>query len=195
MQTLNFNNANIQKIADSILSGEVCVIPTDTLYGFSCSAFSKHAVEKIYKLKQREADKPFIILLPNIQALSRFGIVLDTQTEKKLQDLWPAKLSVVFDCANSEYEYLHRGKKTLCFRIPAYPLLLSLLELTGPITSTTVNISGENPIEDINEAKGIFGDDVNLYVDAGILKSEPSTVIKISDGNITVIRQGSLIIS
>ncbi len=195
MQTLNFNNTNIQKIADSILSGEVCVVPTDTLYGFSCSAFSKTAVEKIYKLKQREGDKPFIILLPNIQALGKFGINLDKKTEDKLRDLWPAKLSVVFDCPDNEFEYLHRGKKTLCFRIPAYPLLLSLLELTGPITSTTVNISGEKPAENISEAKDIFGDGVNLYVDAGTLKSEPSTVIKISDGNVTVIRQGTFIFS
>lgn len=195
MKTLAFTTPNLLEIAKSIKAGEISVLPTDTLYGLSCTAFNNASVERIYQLKQRESDKPFIILIPDISALVNFGIALDMPTQAKLAQLWPAKLTVVFDCNNPKFEYLHRGKKSLGFRIPAYPPLLELLKLTGPLTSTTVNISGEKPAETIAEARALFGENVALYADAGALQSEPSTVARLVNGSLEVLRQGSFKLS
>lgn len=191
MKHLKFDNKNFKIIAEHIKNGDVAVLPTDTLYGISASAFNKEAVQEIYKIKEREQDKPFIILVSKIEEIEEFGINIDLENKKLLLKNWPAPLSVVFECPNEAFSYLHRKTKSLAFRIPAYNELLDLLKLTGPITSTTVNISGEPAITNIQDAINKFGDKIDLYVDLDKdLNGKPSTVIKIIGKGYEILRQG-----
>jgi len=185
---------NIPAISALLAKGSVGVIPSDTLYGFSCSALNKASVEKIYELKQRESTKPFIILIDSISRLIDFGIVANTTENNILEKLWPNKISVILDCGDEKFEYLHRGTKQIAFRIPKYEELLQLLKISGPIVSTTVNVSGDEPINNIARAKATFGEKVDFYVDLGPRFSTPTTVVKLSNGFLSVVRQGDYVI-
>lgn len=80
----------------------------------------------------------------------------------------------------------------MAFRVPEKKELVTLLEQTGPLISTSANPEGEKPATNIKEAVGYFGDDVGIYLDEGKLESEPSTVIKIDDGKMRVLKQGAV---
>jgi L-threonylcarbamoyladenylate synthase len=84
------------------------------------------------------------------------------------------------------------GTKTLGFRIPAKKDLLDILKETGPLVSTSVNHPGEKPAATINEAKKYFGNQIDLYVDEGELNSSPSTLIKLENGKVSVLREGDI---
>ncbi|MDA1337780.1 MAG: L-threonylcarbamoyladenylate synthase [bacterium] len=191
---MEFIYSNIDAITNSLKEGKVIVLPSDTLYGFSCLALSPISVEKIYTLKQRENNKPFIILISDISELEKFGIKLNDYQLNFLKLNWPASLTVVFDVTDEKFSYLHRGIKSLGFRIPANQLLIDILRQVGPITSTTVNISGQPPVKTVDEAIKLFGSKIDLYVENGVMQSEPSTVIKLDKSSFAVLRQGKVLL-
>jgi L-threonylcarbamoyladenylate synthase len=186
-------NFDIKKIIVPILSsGGIGIFPTDTLYGLVGSALNKKAVERIYKLRKRDLKKPMIVLIPSISDLKIFGVKISSQQKKMLEKLWPGKISVVLDCSLKKIKYLHRGTKTLAFRLPKEKWLLNFLEKNGPLVAPSANIAGNKPSETCREAKKYFGDKIDFYVGKGKLKSKPSTLVRLfKDGQIKILRQGA----
>ena len=177
-------------VARLLLQNKIGVLPTDTIYGLVGRALSKKAVQKIYKLRKRNAKKPMIVLIDSLDDLKLFGIKLDGKTRKILQRVWPGKVSVVLPCPLKKFSYLHRGEKTLALRMPKNRILRKLLKQTGPLVAPSANREGEKPAETIKEAYRYFGDKSNFYVDALRLHSPPSTLIKLTNGRIVILRKG-----
>jgi L-threonylcarbamoyladenylate synthase len=175
-----------------IKKGAVGVLPTDTLYGIVGRAESKEAVKKIYNLKDRNSPKPLIILIGSLLDLQKFGIKPDEKTRKFLDQIWPGKISVILPCQDKKFEYLHRRKKSLAFRLPASKNLIALIKKTGPLVAPSANPEGQKPAETIIEAKKYFGKKVDFYVADGRLKGAPSTIVEIKEGEISLIREGKL---
>jgi L-threonylcarbamoyladenylate synthase len=186
---IKINKKIIESIKKPIKEGAIAVIPTDTIYGIVCSAMNKKSVEKVYKLRKRDAKKPVIILISSIKDLKLFGVKVDKE-KKMIELLWPDKVSVILNCPNKKFEYLHRGTKTLAFRMPEDKDLISLLKATGPLIAPSANFEGKKPAKNIKEAQNYFGSSVDFYIDGGDLKSEPSTIISIISGEIKIIRKG-----
>ena len=186
--------AEIQKTIIPILKlGGVGVFPTDTLYGIVGSAINGETVERIYVLRKRNLKKPMIILISSLNDLKKFDIALSVEQKKILKKIWPAGVSVVLECAKKKFEYLHRGKKTLAFRFPDDEELLKILKKTGPLVAPSANKEGEKSAVTYLEARKYFVEDVDFYVDAGKLKSKPSTIIEINkNGKINVLREGAV---
>lgn len=186
----DLSELDFQKIASSLKSSQIGVIPTDTIYGIVGSALNQQTVEQIYTLRKRTPTKPMIILISSLEDLEKFNIQLDEELRNFLLEIWPNSVSVILTCPESKFEYLHRGTKTLAFRMSNYEFLQKLLPQTGPLVAPSANFEGEPSALTINEAKNYFGDSVDFYVDAGKLESEPSTVVKLAGGQIEIIRQG-----
>ncbi|MDO8686599.1 MAG: Sua5/YciO/YrdC/YwlC family protein, partial [Candidatus Berkelbacteria bacterium] len=106
------------------------------------------------------------------------------------QDLRPEPVSVVLDCIDDAFSYLHRGTKTLAFRIPALEELRDLLIKTGPLIAPSANLEAKPPSKTIFEAKEYFGDLVDLYIDGGSLDTKASKVVSLhKDGSETILRE------
>jgi tRNA A37 threonylcarbamoyladenosine synthetase subunit TsaC/SUA5/YrdC len=89
--------------------------------------------------------------------------------------------------------YLHLGLQSLPFRIPKPKDLRALLKQTGPLLTTSANQPGKPPANTIKEAIGYFGNKVDFYVDGGDLTGrQPSTLIRIIDDEIQILRQGAV---
>jgi L-threonylcarbamoyladenylate synthase len=168
------------------------VIPTDTLYGIVGSALNPEIVERIYHLRKRTPDKPMIILISSIDDLKLFGITLNEFALNFLEKNWPNPLSVILPCPDEKLEYLHRGTKTLAFRMPKDEKLLEFLRGSGPLVAPSANFEGEKPAETIEEARAYFGDNVDLYIDNGKLSGLPSTLVSIENNQVKILRQGTI---
>lgn len=178
-------------ITEKIKSDKIGVIPTDTIYGVAASAFSRKAVARAYKILKRNPKKPFIVLISSIKDLALFKVELDHKTEEILDNIWPGRISAVLPVKARKFEYLHRGTKTLAFRLPKEKNLADLLKKTGPLISTSTNPEGLKTAETIAQAKKYFGDGIDFYVNGGKIKSLPSTLVEIKEGKIRVLRDGS----
>jgi L-threonylcarbamoyladenylate synthase len=170
-------------------TGAVGVIPTDTVYGVVARAVDPEAVARLYTLKKREA-KPGTIIAASINQLAELGIKLRYLTA--VQQFWPGAVSVVIPCGE-DLAYLHGGLRSLAVRIPADLQLRAFLEQTGPLLTSSANHPSEPPANTVAEANGYFGEEVDFYVDGGDLSGrEPSTVIRMVDDAIEVLREGAV---
>lgn len=189
-----WNNKNINEV---LTHGGVVVMPTDTIYGMVTKALNKESVERIYTIRKRAPEKPCIILIGDMSELEKFSIDLTEEQKNKLKDYWSVDgldglrpTSIIFDCTEDKFEYLHRGTKTLAFRFPAIKELRELLLETGPLIAPSANTEKFPASENIDEAKNYFGDSVDLYVDGGLITSRASRVIRLNkDGSMIVIRE------
>ena len=102
---------------------------------------------------------------------------------------WPGPVSIILDCLDEKFSYLHRGTKTLAIRLPAQDSLKALLTEVGPLIAPSANPEGLLPAEDIKEAKKYFGDSVDYYMDRGRITGKPSKLIKLQkDGTVDILR-------
>lgn len=180
----------VQEAAKKLLTpGTIGVIPTDTVYGVVANAADPKAVERLYVLKKREA-KPGTLVAASINQLADLGIKLRYLTA--VQQFWPGPVSVVIPCGE-DLAYLHGGLRSLAVRIPADLELRTFLEQTGPLLTSSANQPGEPPANTIEEARDYFDDGVDFYIDGGNLSGHaPSTVIRMVDDAIEVLRQGAV---
>ena len=98
----------------------------------------------------------------------------------------------VLDCSQKKFSYLHRGTKTLAFRLPKKENLRKLIQKTGPLLAPSANPEGLTPALTIAEAKKYFGNEVDFYVNVGKLNKKPSTLVRIKNGEVEILRQGSV---
>jgi tRNA A37 threonylcarbamoyladenosine synthetase subunit TsaC/SUA5/YrdC len=70
--------------------------------------------------------------------------------------------------------------------------LFNLIKKVGPLVAPSVNTQGEKSAENIKEAKGYFGNNVDLYINGGQKKSYPSTLIKYDGNDWVILRQGDI---
>lgn len=171
-----------------IQSGKVGVIPTDTVYGLCAKADDKQTVQKMYSLKTRE-NKPGTLIAANIDQLVELGI--KRRYLKPVKHYWPNPISIVIPTGLA-LEHLHLGRQSLAVRIPKDENLHNLLEQTGPLITTSANLPGQPAAETIEQAKEFFGDRVDFYVDGGTLHDQSSTIIRIVDDAVEVLREGSV---
>jgi len=180
------------EIVKILKNGGVGIMPTDTIYGLVGSATSRKTVFRIYKLRKRNPQKPFIVLISSLKDLKLFGIKVDEFSRKLLSRFWPGAVSVILPCVRKKFFYLHRGKKTLAFRLPENRILRNLLKQTGPLIAPSANPEGLGPAQNIERAKKYFGDGVDFYAGTKELKGLPSTLIEIKNGKVIIIRKGEV---
>lgn len=182
-----FDNLQDQQLINLLTSGAVGVIPTDTVYGLVCAANNKEAVARLYKLKDRE-HKPGTVIAASIEQLVELGI--KKKYLQAVEQFWPNSISIEIP---HSLEYLHQGTSRQAFRIPKNAKHLQFLEKTGPLQTSSANHPGEPTATTIEEAKHVFEDLVDFYVDGGDLAANlPSTIIRVVDDAVDVIREGAV---
>jgi L-threonylcarbamoyladenylate synthase len=178
--------------------GGVGVLPTDTIYGIVGSALRPKTVERIYRLRKRNRKKPMLVLIGSMSDLNCFSATMTRHSGcggvsvDLLKKLWPGKVSIILPVPSKRFSYLHRGTKTIAFRLPAKKSLRALLKKTGPLVAPSANPEGKPPARTVAEAKKYFGGKIDFYVDGGQLAGKHSTLIRIERGRPVVLRQGAV---
>lgn len=182
----------LQTLLDAVerlKAGEVGILPTDTVYGLVCLAANHEAVQRLYELKDR-VNKPGIVIAADVQQLIDLGV--KARYLKPVEHFWPNPISVELPVEPS-MSALHNGRGVVAFRIPKDPVFREFLAKTGPLLTTSANHPGEAPAVNVAQAKQYFGDTVDFYIDGGALQNRPpSTVIRIVDDVVEVIRAGAI---
>lgn len=177
-----------------ILDSEPIIIPTDTVYGLVCRYDSKAAVNKIYKLKGRDRNKPLILLGYDWKALKRFVRLQDLPKKtcqgmsQRIKEEWPGALTIILPSSKKVPNFLNKGFKTIGLRVPNNEFALNLLKnCPGKVlASTSANLSGKSPKYPQKEILK----KIKLFVKAkkGEMSLNPSRIIEYSKKTITVIR-------
>lgn len=185
-----FSSLTDPELIHLLQTGATGVIPTDTVYGLVARAQSPEAITHMYGVKSRERQ-PGTTIGASVEQLASLGFPQDALEAASKH--WPAALSVEMS-AKQVPEYLSTGQPVMAARIPARPELISLLEATGPLMTTSANAPKQPTSTSVEMAIAYFGDDIDFYVDGGDLSGQPpSTIVGIRpDGSFIVYRQGAV---
>lgn len=174
------------QVINLIKAGGVGVLPTDTIFGIVAGVNFPESIQRIYAVKNRPADKRFIILIGNRGQLPALGINPSEKQLKALNEYWPGPVSIDLMCDDT-LPHLHDEKFSIAVRLPAETWLRRLINETGPIVATSANLSGEATLNNIEDIKSKLPE-LDFYLD-GPVSSEPSRVGKLDEnGNIFWLR-------
>lgn len=187
MQLNKFDEKSVEITSRILINGGVVILPTDTVYGFSGVTDFFETDAKIRKIKGRAETKPFIQLIAKPEDIKKYT---NDYIPEKVLSFWPGPLTVIVNDNRNE-------NLTTAFRCPGDKWLRDVIEKTdSPLYSTSVNRSGSPVLQTEKEIINEFENEVDLIVLAGDTNNAlPSTIIKIQDGEIVVIREGAISVS
>lgn len=184
-----------QEVLQALRQERVVASPTDTIYGLVADALSSNAVEKVFKIKKREVNKPLPLLVRDLEMAGELALISEDQ-EGVLNSFWPGKLTAVLKARARSFPrgILSKDHK-IGLRVPDQKFLnLLLKKFNSPLTGTSANLSGTGSILKTEEILKQFKDQdyqPDLVVDGGELKeSRSSTVVDLT--NFKIIREGAV---
>lgn len=202
VEKINLENPDqkiIHQAACVIKKGGVVIYPTDTTYGLGASAYNKKAVEAIYKIKKRGKSKPLSVIVSGI-AMIRKLVDVNPQAKILIDKFLPGPLTIILPKKEGVLPIapiLTAGQSTLGFRIPKNKVTSSLVrKLELPYTTTSVNLSGSDPLYSSKDILGQFKNTEakpDLFLDAGDLSScLISTIVDLSVTPPKILREGQI---
>lgn len=179
--------------ARAVRAGRLVVLPTDTVYGLGCDAFSGTAVRALLAAKKRGPDMPVPVLVGSWSTIDGLVLGVPKAARELIEAFWPGGLSLVLPHAPSLAWDLGSTKGTVMLRMPLHPVALELLRDVGPMAVSSANISGSPPPSTMSGAVRQLGDSVAVYLDGGD-SGEPvaSTIVDLTGDNPLVLREGAV---
>ncbi len=184
----------LKEAARIIIGGGVIAFPTDTTYGLGANPFNDGAVERIFELKGRQAEKPILILIDHPQQLKELVQGISHSAQELMDKFWPGPLTLIFSASHSLREHVIARSGKIGVRLPDSQIARRLVQEAGvPVTATSANISGKQSALDVNNVCTYFGDRLDLILDAGqAVQAIESTVIDVTCEVPVVVRQGAI---
>ena len=177
LDIINYSFDNIEEIARRLNRDEIGIIPCDTIYGISGRVNEKNS-NRIFEIKERPESKNLINLMTKSQLASSSLIV-----SEDILSLWPCALTVILE---------DRNGGSVGVRVPSDPFLAKVLPLTGPIFSTSVNISGRPSLLHFEDILPVFSHKVDFIVKKEIQgEAMSSTLVDARKKPYRILRQGS----
>ena len=183
---------SISIASELFLKGSIFIYPTDTIYGFGGNPFNEMAIKKISEVKGKINWRRYIFLISDIEILKNYADIDSERYLDFLLSIWPNPVSVILKL-NKKYQELLQAE-TGAFRIPNHRFCYKLIsELKMPLVSTSVNRTGNEPLNDSsmiiqefsNEVDAIFYSNKKSYFEA-------STLIDLSKDEPALIREGRI---
>lgn len=193
--------SSIEETAAVLRKGGIVIIPTDTVYGFSGIVDLKAAGTnfetdtKIRAIKGRAESKPLIQLIAKPEDIRLYT---DDEIPAELLSKWPGALTIIVHIKeNSPLAATAIPQtRTVAFRCPGDAWLREIIaRCEAPIFSTSVNRSGQPVLDTTAAITKEFSSEADLIIDDGDKKGAlPSTLVTIENGQVRVLRQGSVTI-
>lgn len=185
--------AGLDQAEQAARRSELIVLPTDTVYGLGCDAFSRQGVMDLLRAKGRGRDMPVPVLVGSTRTIAGLTSWLPVVAEQLIEAFWPGALTLVVKQAPSLAWDLGEADGTVAVRMPLHPVAIELLDKVGPMAVSSANRSGEPPAATVDEAMAQLGDAVSVYLDSGpSFASIPSTIVDLSHDVPRVLRLGAL---
>jgi tRNA threonylcarbamoyl adenosine modification protein (Sua5/YciO/YrdC/YwlC family) len=183
----------IDAAIEAVRSGELVVLPTDTVYGIGADAFTAHAVTALLNAKGRGRRMPPPVLVGSRHTLDGLVYTLPATARELVEAFWPGPLTIVVEHAPSLQWDLGDTGGTVAVRMPLHPVALEVLRETGPMAVSSANKTGQPAATTADEARDQLGYAVRVYLEAGPCPdSVPSTIVDVTGDVPTVLREGAL---
>ena len=177
----------LENIKQNLFSKNLSILPTDTIYGLCALSTCQNSIEKIYTIKKRDINKNLVLFPESIDSIKNYAKI-NNISEKLIEKFLPGRLTLILP--SNEKLINPYNQKTIGIRIPNHEFMLKLLkELKKPIFATSVNISGEIPINDHSTLEGFSNKHkIQCILDPNFKKKNESIILEIKQNSYNFIR-------
>lgn len=183
----------LQPVVDALRRDQVVIYPTDTGYAFGCALSSPKAIARLRKLKGIDAKhpKPLTMMVNDIAEIARYAH-LGTQLYRMIKRMLPGAYTLVLRATSDTPRTLHNRNHEVGIRIPDHPVCRMLVELLGEplLTGSVTPAEAEFDLEEPDILEHRYSRDVSVVINSGPLWPDPSTVLKMTDDCIEILREG-----
>lgn len=175
-----------------IRSGGLIAFPTDTIYGLACDPWNEQAILALYEAKQRPPEKAIPVLIGDMDQLGLVTSHVNRKAFHLAAQFWPGALTILFKKHASLPPTLSQYP-SVGIRMPDHPALRSLLGETGPLATTSANLSGSANLVSANDVFAQFASRIDLVLDGGETAGDmASTVADCTGEDLVILRQGPI---
>lgn len=191
---------NIERAADCLQEGGLVVAPSDANMGIAVNPHDTDAIDRVYKVKQRDRSKPLTLMFYDPSDWTEYGSVPDAEVMNDfVEAFWPGPLNIVVNRRNVFPDELVGGMETISLACYQNPTWRAFVEQAEPVAMTSANISGEadGQLVDREMAEEHVGEAVEYIIDGGPHgTTQSTTIIDLSDtSNPSVLRKGDISVS
>lgn len=182
----------IRQAAQIIQSGGIVALPTDACYALVARLDDKAAVERLRRIRGIDDKHHLTLLCRDLSEIALYSRV-DNARYRLLKSATPGAYTFILEATKEVPRRLsHPSRKTIGLRVPDNAIAQALLEELGqPLLGTTLILPGEeHPLSDAEDIRGGLEKQIDLVIDGGACRLEPTTVIDLTGVEPELIRQG-----
>ncbi|HIK89121.1 MAG TPA: threonylcarbamoyl-AMP synthase [Dehalococcoidia bacterium] len=186
--------AGLDDAANAINNGALVAFPTDTFFALGANGLDSLAVENVFSTKGRNPGTPVPLLISQINMVEKLASEFPNVLGRLAEEFWPGALTLVVQATDSVPTVVTGGTGTVGLRIPDHHVARSLIDLAGtPLTGTSCNLTGRDPIKDATVVEQVFGDHITACINGPCgVSTAPSTVVSYENNEINVLRLGAI---
>lgn len=184
---------SVSKAIDLLLQGQVVALPTETVYGLAACMAQPKAVSCIYSLKNRPSDNPLIIHVSCLDQLHEIAEKIPDSCQALIEHFWPGPLTFILPAKKESVpEIVRANLPNIAVRMPNHPLMVEILNHTGPLVAPSANLSGKPSSTSPEHVEEDFGKDFPV-VDGGVSsKGVESTILFVEGERWSIARLGAI---
>jgi L-threonylcarbamoyladenylate synthase len=184
----------VERAVRAIRSGELVVIPTDTVYGLACTPYREAPVRALSALKGRSPDQPIALVAASVDWLLECVPELRGSAATAARALLPGPFTLVLPNPAGRFAWLAGARaETLGVRVPAVDgIARDVLERAGAVAATSANLHGGADPRRLEDVPSEILSRVAATIDGGELLGSPSTVIDLTGSAPRVLREGAV---
>jgi L-threonylcarbamoyladenylate synthase len=181
----------IEQAASLLKGGRVIAFPTDTLYGIGVDPFSSAAVQKLYEVKGRAAEKGIPILLADLADLEKVTQTIPPLAQNLIEQYWPGQLTIVVP-RHPNLPANISPNEGIAVRIPDHAVSRAFIRAAGGVVAaSSANHSGQPAALNAAEALDILNGQIAAVLDGGSVQfGLASTVIDCMSDPPQILREG-----
>jgi len=192
-RTVAERDRGIAAAVEAIKSGELVVLPTDTVYGVGADAFTSHAVTALQNARGADRRVPPPVLVGSRHTLDGLVYSLPKAARELADAFWPGALTIMVEHSPSLQWDLGETGGVVAVRMPLHPVALEVLREVGPMAVTTANKTGQPAPTTAEEARDQLEYAVRIYLEAGAAADPaPSTIVDVTGDVPRVLRDGAV---
>jgi len=183
----------IKAAKEALAAGRAICIPTDTSYAIAVRAMDEKAINLLWKIKSQTPKTPLTIFVSNISLLHKICAGITDESKNKLLNFWPGSLTIINKGLNNLLWNKGIVPNVVSVRMPLHPVVTEILGEEEMVATSSPNKVGQALATSINDIKAQFGNDISVYLDAGILNPNSlSSILDLSTELPVLVREGSV---
>lgn len=182
--------------AKSVLDNSgVIAFPTETVMGLGIYFDDRKAYDYLNKIKKRPENKPYSMMLGDIERISEFAYV-SQEAEILIKAFMPGPITLLLRAKDNVPGYVTHNTGIIGVRVPDMPVLLDFIKYCDkPLLVPSANKSGEKPALNSTEARNIFKDEVGFVFEGECHGGVPSTIVDLTGEQVKILREGPISLS